>query len=465
MPQQLALTLATIAEATGGTLLGADREVGGFSIDTRTVKAGDLFFAIRGERFDGHRFVAAAMAAGAAGAVVSDPRAIVPAAPGASLVVAGDTIAALQALAAYVRRASGSTVVAVTGSAGKSTTKEIAADFLAARYQVFRNRGNLNNHIGLPLSLLELRRKPDVAVVELGMNHAGEIGTLVKIAEPEVRVWTNVGPAHLEFFGSVEAIADAKAEIMEGAGPDDMLVANADDDLVMRHAAAFAGRVRTFGVERPADVRALAVRDLGIDGTVALVRTPVGEAEIHTPLPGTANLANVLAAAAVAIRFDVPLADIVERAAALKPVAHRGEVTRLRTITIVDDSYNSNPTALARALSMLRDETRYKRRVGVIGEMLELGEASGDLHRQSGRDAAEAGLGVLIAVGGGPARALAEGAAEAGMPRANVHYVADSGQAADLAAALVRAGDLILVKGSRGIRTEAVVDRLKAEFD
>ena len=284
---------------------------------------------------------------GATGAIVSDA-----ALSGAvelaetPLVVVPDTIAALQTLANRVRRDSGAAVVAVTGSAGKSTTKEIAAEFLAARYTVFRNRGNLNNHIGLPLSLLELRTKPDIGVLELGMNHFGEISALVKIAEPEVRVWTNVGPAHLEFFGTVDAIAEAKAEILEGADKDSLLVANADDDLVMRHAPKFGGRVRTFGVERPADVRALAVRDLGIDGTAAIVRTPIGEAEIRTPLPGTANLSNVLAAAAVAIRFDVPLDDIVERAARLKPVARRGEVIRAGGVTIVDDSYNSNPKAL-----------------------------------------------------------------------------------------------------------------------
>ena len=465
MRGEIALTLDAIAKAVGGKLTGADRAVGGFSIDTRTLKPGDLFFAIPGERFDGHAFVSSAAAAGAAGSLVSRPQAIVPPAEGASLIVVSDTVAALQALATYVRRESGSAVVAVTGSAGKSTTKEIAAEFLSARYQVFRNRGNLNNHIGLPLSLLDLRHRPDVAVVELGMNHAGEISTLVHIARPEVRVWTNVGPAHLEFFGTVQAIADAKAEIMEGAGSDDLLVANADDDLVMRHAMNFAGRVRTFGIERPADVRALAVRDLGVEGTVARVRTPVGDAEIRTPLPGTANLANVLAAAAVAIRFEVPLSDIVARSALLKPVARRGEVTRTATFTIVDDSYNSNPSALSRALSMLAGETRFLRRVAVIGEMLELGEASEELHRLAGREAARAGLGALVAVGSAPARALAEGAIAAGMPAINVHYVQDSSQAAELAARLVKAGDLVLVKGSRGIRTEVVVDRLKAEVD
>jgi UDP-N-acetylmuramoyl-tripeptide--D-alanyl-D-alanine ligase len=461
---QIALTLEAIAKAVDGRLTGADRPVGGFSIDTRTLKPGDLFVAIPGERFDGHAFVAAAAAAGAAGAVVSRPRAIDPPAADASLIVVGDTVAALQALAAYVRRESGSTVVAVTGSAGKSTTKEIAAEFLSARYRVLRNKGNLNNHIGLPLSLLDLRHRPDIAVVELGMNHAGEISTLVKIAKPEVRVWTNVGPAHLEFFGTVDAIADAKAEIMEGAGSDDLLIANADDDLVMRHAGNFAGRVRTFGIERPADVRALAVRDLGVEGTVARIRTPVGDAEISTPLPGMANLANVLAAAAVAIRFDIPLSDIVERSAALKPVARRGEVTRTPTFTIVDDSYNSNPTALSRALSMLAGETRFQRRVAVIGEMLELGEASEALHRHAGREAAQAGLGALVAVGAAPARALAEGAIAAGMPAIDVHYAPDSAQAAELAARLVKAGDIVLVKGSRGVRTDVVVDRLKAEI-
>ena len=419
--------------------------------------------AIRGDRFDGNAYVVEAIGKGAIAAIVSDASLV-----GASgladtpLIVVTDTIAALQTLANHVRRESGAAVVAVTGSAGKSTTKEVTADFLGARYTVFRNRGNLNNHIGLPLSLLELRTKPDIGVLELGMNHAGEISALVRIAEPEVRVWTNVGPAHLEFFGTVDAIAAAKAEILERADHDALLVANADDDLVMRHARTFAGRVRTFGVERPADVRALAVRDLGLAGTAAIVRTPIGETEIRTPLPGTANLSNVLAAAAVAIRFDVPLPDIVERAAKLKPVARRGEVIRAGGVTIVDDSYNSNPKALSRAIAVLAGERQYARRVAVIGEMLELGDASADLHREAGEEIARAGIDELVAVGGANAKALADGAMASGMPAAQVHYVDNSTAAADLAAARVRSGDVVLVKGSRGIRTEVVVDRLRA---
>jgi UDP-N-acetylmuramoyl-tripeptide--D-alanyl-D-alanine ligase len=466
-PKELVLTPAAIAAAIGGELAGTARDlaVAGFSIDTRTVLPGELFLAIRGDRFDGHAFVIQAVRAGAVGAIISDRQLLAePGLSSAALIVVSDTIAALQTLAKHVRRASGAAVVAVTGSAGKSTTKEITADFLTARYRVFRNRGNLNNHIGLPLSLLELRRKPDIGVLELGMNHVGEISALVRIAEPEVRVWTNVGPAHLEFFGTVDAVAEAKAEILEGADKDALLVANADDDRVMRHAGKFSGRVRTFGVERPADVRALAVRDLGVDGTAALVRTPIGEAEITTPLPGIANLSNVLAAAAVAIRFDVPLADIVERSALLTPVSRRGEIVRTGGLTIVDDSYNSNPTALSRALAMLAGEGRYERRVAVLGEMLELGEGGEELHRRSGQEAARSGLGALVVVGGALARAFADGAVKAGMSATSVHVVADSQEAADLAVTLVRAGDLVLVKGSRGIRTEVVVDRLKAEF-
>ena len=238
----------------GGTARAGDsaREFSGVSIDTRTLRPGELFIAIRGERFDGADFVGAAIAAGAAGVVVERGRGrrIAASGPAVAVIEVDDTIAALQALAQAVRRASGTKVVAITGSAGKTTTKEVTAEFLAARYRVIRNRGNFNNHIGLPLSLIELRQRPEIAVVELGMNHAGEISTLVRIAEPDVRVWTNVGEAHLGFFRSVDAIADAKAEIFEGATPATVLVANADDDRIAERAAAFR-RARRDLRDRP----------------------------------------------------------------------------------------------------------------------------------------------------------------------------------------------------------------------
>jgi UDP-N-acetylmuramoyl-tripeptide--D-alanyl-D-alanine ligase len=469
-PRGVTLDASAVAEAVGGRLLNGEpgTAVAGVSIDTRTLRPGDLYIAIRGDRFDGHDFLGAAFDAGACGAVVSRPVDLPRAALGTRVLLSAvDTTVALQRLARWVRRRSGARVVAITGSAGKTTTKEIAAAFVGLRHDVLRSSGNLNNHIGLPLSLLELRHGAGVAVVELGMNHAGEIRRLVQVAEPDVRVWTNVAEVHTEFFASIEAVADAKAEILEGAGADGLLVANADDPLVQRRVARFPGRLVTFSGEglETATVSASAVEDLGLDGMRAVVRTPAGETAWRLPLLGRGNLMNSLAALAVGLEFGVPLGEMAERVATVRPATHRGEVVRLPGgVTVVDDAYNSNPRALRGALSVLGAESRYSRRFAVLGEMLELGEGSEALHAACGRAAAAAGLAGLIAIGGGGARALAAAAVEAGMPEAAVRHVAASDAAADLSARLVRPGDLVLVKGSRGIRTERVVERLKAEF-
>ena len=466
------MTAGDIVSATGGQLVHgrAQQPIERISIDSRTVGDGDFFVAIRGDRFDGHDFIAAAHARGALGVLVETRAADAARAgsagkPDAVVIAVDDTTRGLQDVARDIRQRSGTKVVAITGSAGKTTTKEVAAEFLSTRYQVFRNKGNFNNHIGLPLSLLELRSRPEVAVVELGMNHPGEIRTLVGIAKPEVRVWTNVGDAHVGFFPSSDAIADAKGEILEDARTDDVLVANADDSRIAARSAAFAGRVMTFGIDRAADVRAVSVDDRGLDGTSALVRTPIGDMDLETPLLGLGNLANVLAATAVALQFDVPLEDISARAAALRPAHRRGELVRLPGgLTLIDDSYNSSPAALMRALQTIKAATGSARKVAVLGEMLELGAHATRLHEECGEAAAAAGLDLLIAVGGAPARALADRAVRSGMPAACVAYVNTSAEAADLAAGRTRAGDLVLVKGSRGIGTDAVVDRLKAEF-
>jgi UDP-N-acetylmuramoyl-tripeptide--D-alanyl-D-alanine ligase len=353
--------------------------------------------------------------------------------------------------------------VAITGSAGKTTTKEVTAELLAAKYRVIRNRGNLNNHIGLPLSLIDLRRRPEIAVVELGMNHAGEISRLVRVAEPDVRVWTNVGEAHLGFFRSIDDIAEAKAEILEEATTSMTLVANADDERVAARTSSFAGRVVTFGIERPADVRASAVVDRGIEGTSARVTTVHGAFDLKTPLLGRGNLSNVLAATAVALQFDVPLEAIADRVTRLRPAAHRGEVIRLPTITVIDDSYNANPTATRTALGVLASATSASRRVAVLGDMLELGDRAVALHEEVGRAVAAANVEVLVAIGGDPAEALAKSAVAAGLPRSAVHHFQTSEAAADAVAEIVRPGDVILVKGSRSVHTDRVVERLKAE--
>lgn len=457
-----AMTLRDVAGAVGGRSIAGGTRVTGVSIDSRSLRRGDLFVAIRGARFDGHRFAADARERGAAGSLVGDAAALgTPPAPG---VVVDDPLRALQALARHVRRASGARVVAVTGSVGKTTTKELAATLLAARYRVVRNRGNLNNHIGLPLSLLELRTRPEMAVMELGMSGPGEIRRLVEIAEPDLRVWTNVAEAHAAFFPSIEAIADAKAEILTGASPDAVVVANAADHRVMRRVSGFPGRVVTFGVGVEADVAADRVEDLGLDGMRARLRTPSGAAALRTRLLGRGNLANVLAAVGVATTLGVPLAAAVERAAEVEAPPHRGRVRRLAGgVVVIDDSYNASPLAVETALATLAGAARAGRRVAVLGEMLELGARSADLHRAAGRAAAAAGVGLLLTVGGGPARALGAAAVEAGASPAGVVHCKDSAEAASRAAALVRDGDVVLVKGSRGVGADRVVERLCAD--
>lgn len=461
----IVLTASAVAAAAGGVVVEGDagETFDGFTTDSRRVRTGQLFIALRGDRFDGGAFVAGAVAAGARGVMVA--RGTPAPGAGAVTIEVDDTLKALQALGRHMRRLSGSSVVAITGSAGKTSTKEATAEFLATRHTVYRNVGNLNNHIGVPLTLLELRSRPDVAVVELGMNHAGEIRRLVELAEPDVRVWTNVGDAHAGHFASIDAIADAKAEVLERATGATRAVVNGDDARVMARMRGFAGSVTTFGLGGHTTIRAVDVRDRGVSGTSARLVTPAGEAEVTVPIPGRGPLMNVLAATGVALGYDVPLEAIAETAAHLRAASRRGEVTRLaRGVVLVDDSYNSSPAALARALDALGSERDASRRVAVIGEMRELGEFTTSLHRESGRRAVAAGVDVVVAIGDAPAEALAEATIAAGLDPAVVTHFQTSDQAAAPVAAMLQPGDVVLIKGSRGTRTDVVADRVKAEW-
>jgi UDP-N-acetylmuramoyl-tripeptide--D-alanyl-D-alanine ligase len=465
---EVRLTLEWLANATRGRIVAgsAGLELGEVVTDTRSLRPGDFFVALRGPRFDAHAFVGDAIAKGAVGAMVRTGSAMsIDNREGVGIVEVGDTLQALQELGRAIRLAAGTKVVAITGSAGKTTTKETIAAFLATRFRVVKNKGNLNNHIGLPLSLVQLRSGPDVAVMELGMNHAGEISVLVGIAKPDVRVWTNVGDAHLGFFASPDAIADAKAEILEGADRESVLVYNADDPLITARVGEFAGRTITFGTSAGADVQATDVQDGGVSGMRARVRTLAGERAIETPLLGRGNLSNVLAGIAVALDAGIPLDDIVQVAAELQPADRRGAVRRLgRGVTLVDDSYNSSPAALRAALDVIAKDTSASRKVAVLGEMLELGDRATGLHEACGRAAVGAGVQRLFVVGGAPARALAAAAIAAGLPDSGVTWFDTSDEAAPVVAADVRPGDLILVKGSRGTRTDVVADRIAKEF-
>jgi UDP-N-acetylmuramoyl-tripeptide--D-alanyl-D-alanine ligase len=358
-----------------------------------------------------------------------------------------------------VRRASGARVVAITGSAGKTTTKELTAELLSERYRVFRNTGNLNNHIGLPLSLTGLADGFDVAVVELGMNHAGEIAVLVDLAQPDVRVWTNVGDAHIGFFGSREAIADAKAEILDAPTKDAVLVVNADDPLVMARARRWRGRMLTFGEDRGADVHAARLVDHGFDGTRADLDTPAGPLSVEVPLSGRPQLSNALAAIAVATDFGVEPDAIARRLGAFRAVARRGAMTTLANgARLVDDSYNASPAAMQAMLAALAATPTTGRRIAVLGEMLELGDVGHRLHEACGRAAAAADVADLVVVGGPAAQGLVDGAVAGGLAPSRVHRFADSASAIATVARLVGPDDVLLVKGSRGTRTDVIVD-------
>ncbi len=464
MGSPIALAAGTIAAAMNGRLVAGDddRYVTGFSIDSRTLASGDLFFAIVAKR-DGHEFANAASKRRAAGLVVSRPVKLGDD-NDAFVIEVDDTTRALQDLARYVRRQSKAKVVAITGSAGKTTTKDTIAELIGGHYRVVKNAGNLNNHLGLPLSLLELRHGADVAVMELGMNHAGEIRTLVGVATPEVRVWTNVGEAHIGHFGSADAIADAKAEIRGDASPDTLLVATGDDPRVMARVPAFAGRTVTFGTADHVDVRAIDIEELGLEGSRAVLVTRSGRRDVKVPLLGRGHLMTVIGAAAVALDMGVGLDEIAERASQLKPSSRRGAVLRLpKGVTVIDDSYNSSPSALVRSLDVLA-RSWAARRVAVVGEMLELGDLSESLHRECGRAAAASKLSKLITIGGAPARALGESAIAAGLSRAAVTHFDHSTEAAPAVASQLTSGDVVLVKGSRGTRTDLVVERLMAVF-
>jgi UDP-N-acetylmuramoyl-tripeptide--D-alanyl-D-alanine ligase len=454
------LKLEEIARIAGGRILQGSPGLGfgSYDIDSRTIASGGLFFAIPGRR-DGHDFIAAAARRGAAGAVVARPVAGLD--PAFGLVQVGDPVAALQALAREVLARRPVKVVGVTGSVGKTTAKEFAAALLSTRLRVLKSEGNYNNQLGLPLSLLQLDPADEAAVLEMGMSAPGEIRALTRIAPPDVAVITNISPVHLQFFAGLGEIAQAKKEILDGAAPGATAVLNGDDPLVAKIAADFPGRKLTFGRGGRCDVRAEALVPKGYDGFEFVLRYGAESGPVAFPCVNEAAVANLLAAAAVCLAFGLPLEGIRPAIRTLKPFAMRGTVFDAgRGVRVYDDSYNSNPRALEAALRSLAGLPA-PRRVAVLADMLELGEGEAAFHRKAGETAARAGWNVLVTVG--PlAVHIAEGAAAAGLDAAAIHVFADSEAAAAAIGGIVRDGDLVLVKGSRGMRSEKVVEALRA---
>jgi UDP-N-acetylmuramoyl-tripeptide--D-alanyl-D-alanine ligase len=453
------LSLEEISKAVGGTLDGpATAKVRGYSIDTRTLNSGELFFAIKGPRFDGHRFVAQALEKKAAGVVVEEE------VKGGPAIRVRSTTEALQALAREVRRRWGMTIVGVTGSAGKTTTKEMIAAVLGKKFTVLRSVGNLNNEFGLPLCLLRVERYQNIGVLEMGMSAKGEIRKLASIAEPNEGVVTNVNPVHLEFFKSVDEIAEAKAELIEGLHDPKVAYLNSDDSRVRAMARKTDGKIVTYGVKSVASFKVQQVQDLGLDGTAFTVHHGRRDLNLVLPLLGQHNVTNALAAVAVGATHEVSWEQIREALGEMKPEKMRGQVIKFREgFALIDDTYNSNPRALSEMIRFLGRLQGWQRKIVVAGEMLELGPEGPELHRGCGREAARAGLELMIGVQG-LGREILEGALEAGMDRSRLKFVPDAVQAGELLARTVRKGDVVLLKGSRGVKLEQAINTLRAQF-
>ena len=415
-----------------------------FSIDSRTLQPGDLFFAIQGDVHDGHRFVEDVLARGAAAVVVhkdlgSDPR----------LIRVEDTLRALQRLATWACDRWGGRVIGVTGSAGKTTTKDVIAAILGRAMPTGKTVGNFNNHVGLPLSVLRVPQEARAAVLEYGMNHAGEIRALGQIAQPDIAVVTNVGYAHIENLESIEGVAAAKRELVESLKRDGTAVLNFDDERVR----AFEGpRNLYYGLSEGADVRATDIA-LGADG----VRFRVDGVEFESALQGRHAIRNILAGIAVARIFGIATAETKEAVRELAPGKMRGERITRNGIAIINDCYNSNPDAVRGMLDVLRDIPA-QRKIAVLGEMLELGRWSEPLHREVGEYAARCGVTVLVGIRG-DALFLVESAIIAGLSSDAAFFFEDPEQAGLHLRSIAREGDAILFKGSRGTRVEKALER------
>ncbi len=441
------LDLAELALVIGAEGPAPRHPVAGWSVDSRTIQPGDLFFALRGPNHDGHDFVSEVFAKGAAAAVVERP----VNAAGPVLKVA-DSLRALEAAASLARSRWSGEVIAVTGSAGKTTTKDAIARLLSTSMAVGKTLGNLNNHVGLPLSILRLPEEAQAAVLEIGMNHPGEIRHLAGIACPGIGVVTNVGFAHAEFFDSVDEVALAKRELIEALPPGGVAVLNADDPRVARFAEIHPGRSVTFGLTAGADVRAEE-----LEHTPEGVRFRVGPAAFESRLPGRHGVLNILAGLAVAQLFGIEPERLREAVRSLAPGQMRGERFTHAGITVLNDCYNSNPEAVRAMLDVLR-ATPARRRFAVLGEMLELGRWSETLHRDVGVYVAGCGIDVLVGIRGA-ARFTVEQALRSGLPAGAAYFFEDPAEAGDFLRNLPKQGDAVLFKGSRGTHVERALER------
>lgn len=453
-----ALTADDLVAATGGRLLArSTRRIAGAAVDSRLVRPGNLFVALPGERTDGHAFVGEALAAGAAAVLVGrPPEPDVLAAGEATIVEVDDPLRAFHAVAAAWRRRFDPLVVGVTGSIAKTSTKEAIATVLAAELVTLKNEGNQNNEIGLPLTIMRLGPEHQAAVLEMGMYVGGEIADLAAIGRPEIGVVTAVQPVHLSRIGTIEAVERAKAELVEALPADGVAILNADDERVRRMAARTSARSITYGFAADADVRALEVESAAAEGMRFVLVADGGRWPVAIPGLGRLAVHNALAAAAVGLAAGIAPATVAAALAHGWSAPHRGTLVRAAGVTIVDDSYNASPASVEAAIELLAGMAG--RRVAVLGEMLELGEAGEAGHRRVG--AAAAAVADLLVVVGAGAAGIAAGAREAGLAAGRIVEVADRAVALAELTGRLAAGDVVLVKASRGIALDLLVDDL-----
>ena len=432
----------------------------GYSIDSRTIGAGDLFFAVKGELLDGHEYVAAALSGGAVAAVVSNQWIVHAEVDTTKLLRVAEcddcVLLALQRLAHAVRKHWGGRVIGVTGSAGKTTTKEAVAQVLSAKFRVLKSAGNLNNAFGLPLQLLKLEKEHQIAVLEMGMNHAGEIAALAKIAEPNWAVVSNVAPVHVEFFSDgLDGIARAKYELVESLPSDGIAVLNFDDPYVKEFGRGMGGRAIFYGTETGAQVRADRIEEAGLDGVRFEVVVATDREPVRLKLLGRHNVLNALAAIAVGLRSGMNLNACAAALSELEPGDKRGEILSWQGATIINDCYNSNPRALDAMVDALMAMPG-SRHIVIAGEMLELGQEADALHAACGAGMTERGVSVVIGVRG-HAAALVKAAGDAG---GDAHYMDTPDEAGKWMKANLKAGDVVLLKASRGVRLERALASL-----
>ncbi len=454
----LELRIKEIVEATGGSLVSgsAGAMITGISTDSRKTGGGCLFIPLKGERFDGHDYINMALDGGAAAVLTHKA---VDCKGGKAIIRVDDTSKALRELAAYYRKKFTVPFVGITGSVGKTSTKDMIAGVVGTKFNVLKTEGNLNNEIGVPLTVFNLEGFHEAAVLEMGMSAAGEISRLTAIVRPDIAVITNVGMSHIETLGSRQNILKAKLEILEGLASKGLVVLNGDDALLAGTKDLLRFRTVFYGMDEGVDYQASNINSHGENGTYFDIKINGREYNIHIPVPGVHNVHNALAAVAVGCELGIPMDDIIKGIAGFSPSKMRMDIIKAGDVRIINDTYNASPQSMEAALNVLKEIGRKSRKIAVLGDMLELGDWAPKAHYDVGRFVATSGTDMLIAVGKN-SRYIIDGAVDNGFPESRTKYFEGNGEALEFIRSNLMIDDVVLVKGSRGMKMEEIVKGL-----